>query len=58
MDQMTQVQENIRLAQRNVLEDDIRALEHYLAFGYFQHPKTKDAMRNLVVSLKEELATL
>jgi len=40
------------------LEDDIRALEHYLAFGYFQHPKTKDAMRNLVVSLKEELATL
>ena len=58
MDQMTQVQENIRLAKRNVLEDDIRGLEHWLAFGYFQHPKTKNAMRNLVESLKEELASL
>lgn len=58
MDQMTQVQESIRLAKVHVLEDDIRALEHYLAFGYFQHPRTKDAMRNLLVSLKEELTKL
>jgi hypothetical protein len=55
---MTQVQESIRLAKVHVLEDDIRALEHYLAFGYFQHPRTKDAMRNLLVSLKEELTKL
>lgn len=58
MDQMTQVQENIRLAQRNILEDDIRGLEHYLAFGYFQHPETKASMKRLVAHLQEELAAL
>lgn len=55
---MTQVQENIRLAQRNILEDDIRGLEHYLAFGYFQHPETKASMKRLVAHLQEELAAL
>lgn len=52
------VEDYQRLAMKNVLEDDIRGLEHYLSFGYFQHHRTKEAMRNLLTSLKEELSNI
>lgn len=59
--QQEQAEEYVRLAkeaQRIRLEDDIRALEHWIAYGYVQHKVTRTRMGAMLEALKGELKVL
>lgn len=58
LEQMEMYAQAFQEAQRIKLEDDIRALEHYKAYGYFSHRATIARVTSLIEALKGELKTL
>jgi hypothetical protein len=57
-DQQALVAQYQHIAARMRLEDDIRSLKHYLAFGYFCHPITQRQMKYALEALELELSKL
>lgn len=61
MTQQEQAERYVRLAkeaERCRLEDDVRALEHWKAFGYIQHHVAREKLGHLIEALKGELKVL
>lgn len=61
MTQQEQAERYVRLAkeaERCRLEDDIRALEHWKAFGYIQHHVAREKLGWMIDSLKAELKAI
>ena len=61
MTQQEQAERYARLAkeaERARLEDDIRALEHWKAFGYIQHHVAREKLAVVIEALKGELKVI